>query len=142
MGFFPMRMLGPAICRVSPTNQRIRHLYNASFPYTQDCHLAIKKCGENRALCGVSCCKGLFQLKHIPLTASQENSSSSQNLQLVRLPRVLALTGVSTATWYRGISSGIYPAPVKIGSRAVAWRMADLMPILENGVQGVADGSK
>ncbi len=72
-----------------------------------------------------------------------ENSpSSSQNLQLVRLPRVLALTGVSTATWYRGVSSGIYPAPVKIGSRAVAWRMADLMPILENGVQGVADGSK
>ena len=73
----------------------------------------------------------------------QENSSSSSpSLQLVRLPRVLALTGVSTATWYRGISSGIYPAPIKIGSRAVAWRMADLMPILENGVQGVADGSK
>jgi Predicted transcriptional regulator len=62
-------------------------------------------------------------MKHVPLAASQENSSSAQNLQLVRLPRVLALTGVSTATWYRGISSGIYPAPVKIGSRAVAWRM-------------------
>ena len=137
-----MRMLGPAICRVSPTNHCIAHLYNSSFPYTQYYHLAIRKCGENRALCGVSCCKGLFQLKIIPLTASQENSSSSQNLQLVRLPRVLALTGVSSATWYRGISSGIYPAPIKIGSRAVAWRMADLMPILENGVQGVADGSK
>ena len=81
-------------------------------------------------------------MTHVPLAASQENSSSAQNLQLVRLPRVLALTGVSSATWYRGISSGIYPAPVKIGSRAVAWRMADLMPILENGVQGVADGSK
>lgn len=81
-------------------------------------------------------------MKPVPLTASQESLSSTQHLQLVRLPRVLALTGVSTATWYRGISSGIYPAPVKIGSRAVAWRMADLMPILENGVQGVADGSK
>ena len=80
-------------------------------------------------------------MKHVPLEASQENSSFSQNLQLVRLPRVLALTGVSTATWYRGISSGIYPAPVKIGSRAVAWRMADLMPILENGVRGVGDDS-
>ena len=81
-------------------------------------------------------------MEHVFHAASQESLSSAQNLQLVRLPRVLALTGVSTATWYRGISSGIYPAPVKIGSRAVAWRMADLMPILENGVQGVADGTK
>ena len=81
-------------------------------------------------------------MEHVFHAASQESLSSAQNLQLVRLPRVLALTGVSTVTWYRGISSGIYPAPVKIGSRAVAWRMADLMPILENGVQGVADGSK
>lgn len=82
-------------------------------------------------------------MKDVVMADVKENSfSCSQNLQLVRLPRVLALTGVSTATWYRGISSGIYPAPVKIGSRAVAWRMADLMPILENGVQGVADGSK
>ena len=46
MGFFPMRMLGPAICRVSPTNHCIAHLYNASFPYTQYYHLAIRKCGE------------------------------------------------------------------------------------------------
>lgn len=81
-------------------------------------------------------------MEHVFHAASQESLSSTQKLQLVRLPRVLALTGVSSATWYRGISSGIYPAPVKIGSRAVAWRMADLMPILENGVQGVADGSK
>jgi prophage regulatory protein len=42
--------------------------------------------------------------------------------RLLRLPEVKRLTGFSaTSTIYRLMAAGEFPAPVKIGSRAVAW---------------------
>jgi len=45
---------------------------------------------------------------------------------LLRLPQVLKIVPVSRSTWYLGIKKGVYPAPVKIGRRASAWRRRDL----------------
>lgn len=42
-------------------------------------------------------------------------------LILERLPSVLARTGLSRSEVYRRISSGHFPAPVKLGERASAW---------------------
>lgn len=39
---------------------------------------------------------------------------------------------VCRAAWYRGVKDGYYPQPVKLGSRMVAWREADIQA-LENG---------
>jgi hypothetical protein len=33
---------------------------------------------------------------------------------------------ISRSAWLSGVKAGIYPAPVKIGSRAVAWRAKDI----------------
>jgi prophage regulatory protein len=43
-----------------------------------------------------------------------------------RLQTVIQVTGLSRSTIYRMVASGAFPAPVKVGLRAVAWRWADL----------------
>jgi prophage regulatory protein len=48
------------------------------------------------------------------------------NRQLARLPSVLRLTGLGRSTIYRWIADGSFPAPVRLGPRAVAWRWSDL----------------
>ena len=46
---------------------------------------------------------------------------STTNQSLIRLPEVLKRTGFGKAWIYRLISEGRFPAPVKIGTRAVAF---------------------
>lgn len=50
---------------------------------------------------------------------------------LIRLPQVLQLIPVSRATWYNGIKSGHYPAPVKLGPRVSAWRLKEIRALIE-----------
>jgi prophage regulatory protein len=45
---------------------------------------------------------------------------------LARLPVVLKITGLGRSTIYRWIAEGSFPAPVRPGRRAVAWRWSDL----------------
>ena len=47
----------------------------------------------------------------------------------VRLPVVLAVLGISRSTFYAGIQSGIYPRPVKVGTRASAWRKSEILDL-------------
>ncbi|MDC0883373.1 AlpA family transcriptional regulator [Litorivicinus sp.] len=53
------------------------------------------------------------------------NPTNSSN-RFVRLPEVLAMTGLCRSTIYKLISQGEFPAPYKITRRAVAWRQSDL----------------
>ncbi|MBZ4312336.1 AlpA family transcriptional regulator, partial [Mycobacterium tuberculosis] len=46
---------------------------------------------------------------------------NTTNQNLIRLPEVLKRTGFGKAWIYRLISEGRFPAPVKIGVRAVAF---------------------
>lgn len=41
--------------------------------------------------------------------------------RLIRQPKVLELTGQSRSSLYDAINKGTFPAPVKIGGRAVAF---------------------
>lgn len=50
----------------------------------------------------------------------------------VRLPVVLKVFPLCRASWYAGIKSGKYPAPVKLGPRASAWRVEDIRALLDN----------
>ena len=45
---------------------------------------------------------------------------------LLRLPRVIELTGRSRPSIYVAIRAGTFPNPVKIGQRAVAWVSTDI----------------
>ena len=49
-----------------------------------------------------------------------------QGQQMLRLPEVLKLVGLSKSTIYLRIGEGDFPAPVRIGAKAVAWRRDEL----------------
>lgn len=40
---------------------------------------------------------------------------------LAKLPAVMSATGLSRSTLYARVKAGDFPAPVKLGERAVAW---------------------
>ena len=61
----------------------------------------------------------------------QENPSRSTD-RLLRLPKVLELIPVSRSSWFIGVKSGIYPAPLKIGARATAWRESDIVKLIDS----------
>jgi prophage regulatory protein len=51
----------------------------------------------------------------------------------VRLTSVLAPKGpipVSKSTWWAGVKTGRYPAPVKLGPRITAWRVEDIRALV------------
>lgn len=43
------------------------------------------------------------------------------NEQFLRIATVIALTGLPRSSLYDNIKAGTFPAPVRIGKRAVAW---------------------
>jgi predicted DNA-binding transcriptional regulator AlpA len=49
-------------------------------------------------------------------------------------PPVPAIFPVSKTSWWAGIKEGKYPKPVKIGARAVAWKVEDIRLLIKNGV--------
>jgi predicted DNA-binding transcriptional regulator AlpA len=59
--------------------------------------------------------------------------------KLYRLPEVIGdrrkgIAGflpISKAAFYRGISEGLYPKPVKLSERTVAWREEDIRKLIE-----------
>jgi len=55
--------------------------------------------------------------------------------RLLRIWDVLKIIPISKSSFYAGIKSGKYPAPVKLGKRTSAWRSDSLILIVEQGVQ-------
>lgn len=55
-------------------------------------------------------------------------TSTAQSVQPVflRMPTVIRLTGLGRSTIYRLIAQQKFPGPVRVGTRAVAWRRSDL----------------
>jgi prophage regulatory protein len=41
--------------------------------------------------------------------------------RFLRLPAVILLVGKSRTAIYRDIQAGVFPAPIRIGTRSVAW---------------------
>ena len=50
---------------------------------------------------------------------------------LARRRQVEQLVQLSRSTIYAAVKAGTFPAPVRIGTRAVAWRVSDLETWLE-----------
>lgn len=47
--------------------------------------------------------------------------------RLIRREEVLFLCGISRSAMYEQISHGQFPTPVRVGARAVAWRLSDVL---------------
>lgn len=61
---------------------------------------------------------------------------SNLNDRFLRLGEVLAPRGpipVSRSTWWAGVKSGRYPAPLKLGPRITVWRESDIQELVANG---------
>lgn len=61
-------------------------------------------------------------MKHINILPA--NTLPSEGF--VKLPTVVACTGVGRSTIYLKVARGEFPKPVKLGARAVAWRVGDV----------------
>ena len=52
--------------------------------------------------------------------------------RILRLPELLRLTGLSSATLYRWIADRRFPAPVKLGPNSVGWRASAVQAWIES----------
>jgi hypothetical protein len=53
--------------------------------------------------------------------------------QIVGNPKagIPAIIPVSKSTWYAGVKTGRYPQPVKLSERCTAWRVEDIIALIE-----------
>ncbi len=58
---------------------------------------------------------------------------------LLRLPTVKAETGASRSTIYLRIQQGLWPKPVKLGPRSVAWPASEVAALNAARIAGMAD---
>jgi len=52
---------------------------------------------------------------------NRDACTAIEEISLLRLPAVKARTGLSRSEIYRRVSSGKFPAPIKLGTRVTAW---------------------
>ena len=57
----------------------------------------------------------------------------------IRLPVVLSLLSISKSALYAGIQRGDYPAPVKLSARTSAWRVEDILELIDKLGNGGVD---
>lgn len=49
---------------------------------------------------------------------------------------------VSKTTWYAGIRSGIYPAPIKLSKGCAVWRSKDILALITGQIKVYLPGSQ
>lgn len=53
---------------------------------------------------------------------------------LVRIEKIIGPNGlipVSRSSFYEGIKLGIYPRPVRLGKRISAWRLSEILAVVQ-----------
>ncbi len=63
----------------------------------------------------------------------------SQNVSFLRLSQIVQtknsvgnpLLPISKSSWWAGVRTGKFPAPVKLGPRTTAWRSSDIAELIE-----------
>lgn len=59
--------------------------------------------------------------------------------RILRLPAVLAHCGFSRSSVYARIARGLWPAPVRLGQRAVGWPESEIEAIITACIAGKSD---
>lgn len=68
------------------------------------------------------------------LAAHSQAATPKTPSRLIRRAEVLGLVGLSKSTVYQHMADGTFPAPVRLGRRAVAWRLDDVLTFIESRV--------
>lgn len=74
--------------------------------------------------------------KDAEVEQSSAAATALPEVGFLRLAEVLPLVGVSRSNWYRGVQSGEFPCPVKLGKRAAGYRVQDIRDLLERLSRG------
>ena len=53
------------------------------------------------------------------------------NFGFLRLRQVLSVIQVGRSKWWAGVKDGRFPKPVKLGPRTTAWRVEDILELIE-----------
>ena len=56
--------------------------------------------------------------------------------RLLRIHDVLQRIPISRTSLYDGIKIGLYPAPVRVGKRTIAWRESEINELINNFRRG------
>ena len=67
-----------------------------------------------------------MQAKHKRTIMKNIDVTNLPNEALIRLPIVIALTGRKRSSIYNDITLNLFPKPVKIGARAVAFKLGEI----------------
>lgn len=51
-------------------------------------------------------------------------------------PPIPAIIPVSKSTWWAGVKSGRYPKPIKLSERCTAWRVEDVLALIDQPARG------
>lgn len=54
-------------------------------------------------------------------TESISNPNNDPAIMVIRMNKVIHLTGLSKATIWRKVNNKTFPIPIKLGSRAIGW---------------------
>ena len=68
------------------------------------------------------------QLQQTPITAFFAAD------EIARRPKVESVTGLACSTIYEQMKKGTFPKPIKLGERAVGWRMSEINAWLEQRI--------
>jgi hypothetical protein len=75
-------------------------------------------------------------VSHDAAAVAQAAATRLPELGFVRISSILAPRGplpISRSTWWAGVKTGRFPAPVKLGPRITAWRVEDIRRLIEGG---------
>ena len=48
----------------------------------------------------------------------------------VRIPQILSVIPISRSSWWAGVKSGRYPAPIKLGANTTVWKAEDIHALI------------
>src|ERR1039458_1277675 len=88
--------------------------------------------------------RSLFFRPNRPATVCLERSQIAQRglkmtHTILRLPAIIASTGLSRSTIYLRVAQGVFPKPVSLGARAVGWPASEVAALNAARISGRSD---
>lgn len=73
----------------------------------------------------------------VQIGASMNQNTDKKPKKALRVSEIVSPDGmlpISKSSWWAGVKSGIYPAPIKLGPGITAWRLEEIEALLERGI--------
>lgn len=57
------------------------------------------------------------------------------SMKLIRIKDVMSRTGLGRSTIYKYVHLGLFPKPIRLGTRAVAWVESEVEAWIQHGIE-------